>query len=71
MPEKKKFSLTQDDLAYIDELSGLTDFTEHMIIEKNMPLAAQRRLRAHIAPYTGTKSKEQVAYEVHEKFFGR
>ena len=71
LPADEKLNIDQDHLAYIDELSGLTDFTEHIIHEKNLPLGIQNRLRADVIPYTNKKSKDLIAFEVHQKFFVR
>ena len=65
------FEITQDDYAYIDETSGLTDFIEHYLGENQVPETIRAKLRSRVTPYTGTKSKETIAYEFHEKLMGR
>ena len=66
-----KKGLNQDMFAFIDDLSGFRDLTYRMINDQKLPLALQDKLLSRLTPYTGKKTKEEVAYEVHERFFGR
>ena len=67
----KAMDLNQDDLAWLDDVSGLSGFIEDLIKNNSVPQATIDQLRARVIPYSGAKSKEQVDFEAHEKFFGR
>ena len=73
IPEKKVDPLdtiTVDDLAYIDEISGLKDFIEQYLRTANLPLNVESNFRSYINEYTGAKSKDQVRYEFYKKMYG-
>ena len=73
IPEKKVDPLdtiTVDDLAYIDEISGLKDFIEQYLRTANLPVNVESNFRSYINEYTGTKSKDQVRYEFYKKMYG-
>ena len=62
--------VTVDDLAYIDEISGLKDFVDQFLRSTNLPVAVESNFRSYINEYSGTKSKDQVRYEFYRKMYG-
>ena len=72
IPEfEDKLQITEDDLALIDEISGLKEFVETIILNTNMPQHVQAKMRSRIAQYSGKKTKEELAFNLHTKFYGR
>ena len=73
IPEEKQEPLRAvsiDELAMIDEMSGLTDFIDMYIQANNVPEHMASKLRSYVVRYTGEKSKDEVRYEMYNKIHG-
>jgi hypothetical protein len=59
LPEKPKSdSMSTDDIALIDEISGLTQHMEGILQTQNVPETVKDRIRSRMFTYQGTKPKE-------------
>ena len=56
--EGRKDSVTVDDFALIDELSGLNFFLENFMKVHNLPETVKDRIRSRMLKYSGAKPKE-------------
>ena len=65
-----RFEVTEDHLAYIDEVSGFTGFIEDFVRANSMPEHIANRLRSHAYHYTGEKSREEIVWEINQAKFG-
>ena len=72
LPEQKvkKGIITQDEMAMIDEISGLTDYIEMVWRSTNIPEGIQNELRSNVTPYTPGVDKAKVRYQLYEKIYG-
>lgn len=70
--EKKEVNegLTFDEMALIDEISGLTAYVDNYVQYNKLPIHVVSRLRSHVHRYTGEKSKEQIRFEMNQKLYG-
>jgi hypothetical protein len=70
-PEPKEdTTITLDDIALIDELSGLTSYLDNFMQTMNMSEAAKNRLESRIIRYSGTKPKEIALNEMRLFLYG-
>ena len=65
-----KVGVTYDDLALIDEMSGLTNFVEGFIQSHDMPEQVASRLRSRVHYYSGSQPKDVAMYELKKKLYG-
>ena len=71
LPEPQRIDdITLDDLALIDELSGLNLFLDNFLQHQNVPETVKERIRARMIRYSGDKSKEIAMNELRMKLFG-
>ena len=63
-------SVTLDDFALIDELSGLTPFLEGFLKTQDIPETVKDRIRARMFTYQSEKPKEVALNEMREVIFG-
>ena len=68
--KQRRGRMTTDDMALIDELSGLTNFLNNFMKNQNLPEANRDRLRAFMHEYKGEKPKEQALNEMAMVMFG-
>ena len=69
--EKKVHSpMTTNDLALIDEISGLNEFLEGEMLRFNMPEATKARIRARMNEYSGPEPKEIAMNRISMELFG-
>ena len=59
-----------DELALIDEMSGLTDFIDQYLATNNFPEHIQSKIRSRVMQYSGKKSKDQIRYDIYKRQFG-
>lgn len=62
--------MTVDDLAVIDEISGLTGFIDNFLTTNDVPEHIRQKLQGKIVRYNGTKSFEQAKYDLYKKTIG-
>ena len=62
-PKRIEYQITQDELAFIDEMCGLSGLVEEYIKQNPMPAHTASKLRSHYIPYEGMKSKDEIRYE--------
>ena len=62
--------VTQDDLALIDEISGLTDFLNNFMMNENLPETTREKIRGYMTEYKGEKPKEIALNEMSMAMFG-
>ena len=72
IPEKNNLipPVTIDDLALIDELSGLNPYLENFMKTNNLPEAVKERIRARMVKYSGDKPMEVALQEMRLKIYG-
>ena len=71
IPERREQDIiTMDDLALIDEMSGLTLFLDNFLSSHDVPETVKERIRARIVRYSGDKPKEIAMNELRNKMFG-
>ena len=71
IPETKQVNLiTMDDLALIDEMSGLTLFLDNFLLSHDVPETVKDRIRARMIRYSGDKPKDIAMNEFRNKLFG-
>ena len=71
VPEKKQQKhITMDQLALIDEMSGLTAFLDAHLQSHDMPETIKDQIRARMVRYSGTKPKEIAKNEIRMAMFG-
>ena len=63
-------SVSLDDFALIDELSGLTPFLEGFLRTQDIPETVKDRIRARMFTYQSEKPKEIALNEMREVIFG-
>ena len=59
--------ITPNEMAMIDELSGLTDFVEQICQANNLPENIQSKMRSYVTYYSPDVDKSKVSYELHKK----
>ena len=62
--------ITQDDLALIDEISGLTDFLNNFMMNQKLPETTREKIRGYMTEYKGEKPKEIALNEMAIAMFG-
>ncbi len=71
-PEKKvQNHITTDELALLDELSGLTPFIDTVLTQKNIPVSMRSRIESRIFRYSGERPKVIAMNELRENLYGR
>lgn len=71
IPEvKEKPKVTMDDLALIDELSGLNLYLDNFLMTNNAPETLKARIRSRMVRYSGERPKELAMNELRMKLFG-
>ena len=63
-------SVSLDDFALIDEISGVTPFLEGFLRTQDIPETAKDRIRARMFTYQSEKPKEIALNEMREVIFG-
>ena len=67
---KTKRPLTMDDLAIIDEISGLTEFLENTMQTQRFSEAGKARIRARMHHYNSPQPKIERMNEISMEIFG-
>ena len=62
--------ISEDDLALIDEISGLNYFLTSMLRHNDIPESTKQRIRARMNVYSGTRPKEVAMNDLRTKVFG-
>ena len=62
---EQKTAITLDEIALIDEISGLTDFLDNFMQAHNLPETKRDRIRARMFRYTGEKDKAEAKQELY------
>mmetsp|Transcript_43435 Transcript_43435/g.31721 ORF Transcript_43435/g.31721 Transcript_43435/m.31721 type:complete len:105 (-) Transcript_43435:60-374(-) len=71
IPEESSYSpITINDMALIDELSGLTLFVDNLLKNNNVPVTVKERIEAQMLRYEGPKDKQVAMNELKIKIFG-
>lgn len=71
IPAKQADStVTLNDFALIDELSGLNNFLEGFLAMNDMPETVKDRIRARMVSYDSTVPKEVALNEMRDVIFG-
>ena len=71
LPEQtRKYDITLDDYALIDELSGFTQHMDQYMKTHEMPETTKDKLRARMYRYKGEKPKEIALNEIRNTLFG-
>ena len=71
LPQRKlNKAMTMNDLALIDEISGLNTFLEGFIAMNNIPETVKDRIRARMITYDSTVPKEVALNEMRDAIFG-
>lgn len=68
-PEDKS-TITMDDIALIDELSGLNLFIDNFMTTNNLSEASRSRIESRLFRYSGEKPKEIALNEMRMKLYG-
>ena len=68
--KKRTKTLTMDDFALIDEVSGLNDFLRNHMDSQAMSETQKDRIRAHMNEYKGPKDKLVALNEMSISMFG-
>ena len=63
-------TMTLNDFALIDELSGLNNFLNNYMKNNYLPEATKKRIRARMFEYNSEKPKEIALNEMREVIFG-
>ena len=69
-PKEVDRTVTLNDFALIDELSGLTNFLEGFLAMNDIPETVKDRLRARMIKYDSDKPKEVALNEMRDVIFG-
>jgi len=71
VPEKPKpKNITMDQLALIDEMSGLTQFLDAHLMSHDMPETIKDQIRARMVRYSGKVPKEIAKNEIRMAMWG-
>ena len=62
--------ITIDDLAVIDEISGLRAFIDNYLSQNRVPEHIKSKLQAKVIRYQGAKSFEEAKYDLYKKTVG-
>ena len=69
--EKQKLKpITLNDLALIDEVSGLNEFLENVMMSQNFPETTKDRIRARMHQYSGPEPKAIALNRLSMDMFG-
>ena len=63
-------SITLDDFASIDELSGLNPYLENFMLCHDIPETVKDRIRSRMIRYSGDKPRELAMQELRVKIYG-
>ena len=66
----KQRPITTNDLALLDELSGLTTYLENFMLQHDIPEATKAHIRAHMHTYNSPKPKAVALQEIKEVIYG-
>ena len=66
----KRERVTEDDLALIDEISGLTEFLNNFMLNENLPETTREKIRGYMTEYKGEKPKEIAINELAMSMYG-
>ena len=69
-PKEVDRSVTLNDFALIDELSGLNNFLEGFLAMNDIPETVKDRIRARMVIYESDKPKEIALNEMRDVIFG-
>mgnify|MGYP001171111605 FL=1 len=67
---KRSQPITMNDLALIDEVSGLNEFLENVMMSQNFPEATRDRIRARMHEYSGPEPKAVALNRMSMDLFG-
>ena len=67
---KENTAVTIDDMALIDEISGLNDFMDNFMISHNLTQMQRERIEARMLRYKGDKPKEVALNEMRMFLYG-
>ena len=62
--------ITMNDLALIDEVSGLNEFLENLMLSQNFPQATRDKIRARMHEYSGPEPKSVALNRLSMDMFG-
>ena len=62
--------MTMNDLALLDEISGLNEFLENTMQTQNFSETTKARIRARMHTYQGDKPKEVALNEISIALYG-
>ena len=62
--------VTLNDLALIDEVSGLNEFLENVMLTQGFPETTRDRIRARMHEYSGPEPKEIALNRISLELFG-
>ena len=68
--KKQGSPITMNDLALIDEVSGLNEFLENVMMVQGFPEATKDRIRARMHEYSGPEPKEIALNRMSMSMFG-
>ena len=68
--KKNRERVTEDDLALIDEISGLTEFLNNFMLNENLPETTREKIRGYMTEYKGSKPKEIAINELAISMYG-
>ena len=69
-PREVDRSITLNDLALLDEISGLNNFLEGFLKMNDLPETVKDRIRARMFKYESDVPKEVALNEIREVLFG-
>jgi hypothetical protein len=71
LPQKNiKQLITDDEMALIDELSGLTAIIDDFMIMSGAPQHVKERIGTYVMRLDPSKDREAVKFDLHKKFYG-
>ena len=70
-PKKLATPIDINDLALIDELSGLTSFIDNFLKQHDLPETVRQRIKARMFEYNSEVPKEVRLNEIREAIFGQ
>ena len=73
LPAEKddKSEISMDELALIDEISGLTPFIDNFLTTHDIPEQTRSRIESRLFRYSGAKPKSIAMLELREALYGR
>lgn len=69
-PPKESMGVTLDDIALVDEISGLNDFMDNFMKTHNLTQMQRERIEARMFRYKGEKPKEVALNEMRMFLYG-